>query len=483
MNHKLITLFCLGLLVASAAVVIVGSDTTDAATIDGGTSTLPTGITYSAPVPIPIAITGYTIRDTYDTNTMQPTNFTWAFLSIFNQNQGGVISAVAQFWFNPTPAVGTYTITSSPSGVFNQGTPTIQLKLIVRDRQDITVSFDANGGSGTMATQSVPEYTTYTMPQSTFTPPLGMAFSTWKDDRGFNAKPGNSTLLINNVTFSAQWTSAPQSIITFDGNGAGGSMDPVAADIGSTYIAPLPTFIAPAGTMFSGWMYNGTLYQIGNTFTVPTGNITLTAQWVTTETDLTITYVANGASGSMNADTVVSGQSITLPAPTFTPPGTMVLMGWMINNIGDVFQAGDLFTPVNDTRLYAQWEFPPGVDVTHFTVSYDTEGYGSVQSQIIDAGSSFVVRGTDDFANHPPGEHLEGWHILGTNIELTPGTSYIPASDITLTVVWAENSALELSNLDILAIFLVLFALFVIVVAFEFKKIKKGNKKVKEKRK
>lgn len=71
-----------------------------------------------------------------------------------------------------------------------------------------TVSFDANGGTGTMA--NVTTASPYTLPACGFTAPEGKEFDYWAvdGDEGMYA-PGNSYTLTGNTTFIAQWKDLP----------------------------------------------------------------------------------------------------------------------------------------------------------------------------------------------------------------------------------------------------------------------------------
>ncbi len=71
-----------------------------------------------------------------------------------------------------------------------------------------TVSFDANGGTGTMA--NVTTTSPYTLPNCGFTAPEGKEFDYWAvdGDEGMYA-PGNSYTLTGNTTFIAQWKDLP----------------------------------------------------------------------------------------------------------------------------------------------------------------------------------------------------------------------------------------------------------------------------------
>ena len=77
-----------------------------------------------------------------------------------------------------------------------------------------TVSFDRNGGTGTMA--SVPDiHGTYTLPTSTFTPPGTKSFAGWKaNNLGDLIAAGGTYNVSADVTFYAQWANVITDVIT-----------------------------------------------------------------------------------------------------------------------------------------------------------------------------------------------------------------------------------------------------------------------------
>jgi len=67
-----------------------------------------------------------------------------------------------------------------------------------------TVTFDANGGSGTMEAVSVTVGTEYTLPRCSFTAPGGKAFQCWKiGDETY--VPGRKIMVSSHVTVQAVW--------------------------------------------------------------------------------------------------------------------------------------------------------------------------------------------------------------------------------------------------------------------------------------
>ena len=374
-KEKLKVLLCLAVLTVSAfAVIAMDTERSDAATsFDGGTTTIPTGITYSGPLnsynlPAPINVTGFTIRTTFDQNSFLPTNYAWCTMYVYNQDQqqGSVIKpqAVAQFFFSPTPSVtGTYNITATPSGVFNEGSPTFTLTLIVREHQNITVTFDGNGGTGTMDPVTVSDWTAFPVPDSAFTPPAGYVFSGWKEVNPSGMyKPGQSVPFMdaeNDFTLVAQWTLSTQYRVSWDLANVGGFIASQFVNIGNslTLINVEDYITLPTDWHFAGWMeaVGGTIMPPGTSYT-PSGDITLIASYDTgSATTYIVNFNANGGTGTMNPLTVNEGTSLFLPMCLFSPPVGLQFSGWTINNDGNILQQGSQITVENNIVITANW--------------------------------------------------------------------------------------------------------------------------------
>lgn len=97
-------------------------------------------------------------------------------------------------------------------------------------------------------------------------------------------------------------------------------------------------------------------------------------------TTYTVSFNANGGSGSMDAVAGVSG-SYTLPANGFTAPYGKQFKGWAVSAGGTVITNTSI-TVTENTTLYAVWEDIP---VTTYTVTFDANG-GSVTPAGVEAG-------------------------------------------------------------------------------------------------
>jgi uncharacterized repeat protein (TIGR02543 family) len=151
--------------------------------------------------------------------------------------------------------------------------------------------------------------------------------------------------------------------VTYHANGGSGAV-PAAQSVskGTTITIAGQGGLVYAGNIFGGWNTlangTGTPHAAGSSMTV-NGNITLYAQWVDSSTpQYTVTFNANGASGSPPApQTVNSGISITIP-----DKGTLVFTGktfngWntLANGTGTPHAAGSSMTVNGNITLYAQW--------------------------------------------------------------------------------------------------------------------------------
>ena len=71
---------------------------------------------------------------------------------------------------------------------------------------------------------------------------------------------------------------------------------------------------------------------------------------------LTVTYDANGGTGSIDAQTVIAGNSITLDDGSgLTAPTDKVFAGWATTDSATEADATSPYTPTESVTLYAVW--------------------------------------------------------------------------------------------------------------------------------
>ena len=183
-----------------------------------------------------------------------------------------------------------------------------------------TVTFNANGGTGTMANQTTNTPTALTTNAFTRT---GYTFSGWN-----TAANGSGTAYANgatypftaNVTLYAQWT-INQYTLTYNGNGntGGTAPSPVTQDYNTTVAAAAPGTLVRSGYTFTGWNTasngSGNTYAVGAPFTF-TASTTLYAQWIAAPTitlDTAALAFGNGNTGFGSApqSKAISGANLT----------------------------------------------------------------------------------------------------------------------------------------------------------------------------
>ena len=212
-----------------------------------------------------------------------------------------------------------------------------------------TLTFNANGGSGTM--EPIADLTgEYTLPANEFTAPSGKQFKGWSltTDGAIVTKVD----MTENKTVYAIWENIPVTTytLTFDANGGSGTMTPK-ADLTGEYTLPANGFTAPSGKQFKGWSLtaDGTIV----TKVDMTENRTVYAIWEDIPVvTYTLTFDANGGSGTMAPKADLTGE-YTLPANGFTAPSGKQFKGWSLTTDGAIVTKVDM---TENRTVYAIWK-------------------------------------------------------------------------------------------------------------------------------
>mgnify|MGYP000673618591 CR=1 FL=1 len=154
----------------------------------------------------------------------------------------------------------------------------------------ITISFDPNGGTGTMQPMRVKAGVDYTLPECTFTPPEGREFAGWLAVNGTVYPAGTKVISSYDQSFKATWKDkeAAEVTISFEPNGGTGTMQPMKVKSGEAFFLPECAFTPPEGKEFAGWLAsNGNVFPAG-TKSFYNRDATFKATWKdTTEVDVT----------------------------------------------------------------------------------------------------------------------------------------------------------------------------------------------------
>ena len=212
------------------------------------------------------------------------------------------------------------------------------------------ITYDVNGGSGT-GPSPTSGAGSLTLSSGSGLSKSGISISSWNtraDGTGQTFALGSSMLPSGNTTLYAQYVART---VTFNSNGGSGSM--------STQTSAGPTGLSSnsfsrTGYTFSGWNTaadgSGADYADGATYPFSISE-TLYAQW---DQEFTVSFDANGGSGSMSGQT--SSSSTSLSSNSLTRTG-YTFTGWNTasNGSGTDYADGATFAFSADDTLYAQW--------------------------------------------------------------------------------------------------------------------------------
>lgn len=224
-----------------------------------------------------------------------------------------------------------------------------------------TVTYNLNGGTGTVLPAAVAAGNTVTLNNgSTITPPTNKSFLGWATTAEATEPNLESQYKpTGDITIYAVYEVVAYTV-TYNVNGGSGSVDPATVSVGNSVNLNDGTgIIAPAHKGFLGWATtsDAQIPDVTSPYT-PTGDITLYAVYEITEYE--ITFDLQGGSGVIPSETVTPGGSITLPAQSaVTPPSEGEwLEGWGEAPYSAIYSPGGTYTPTGNTpeiTIYAVW--------------------------------------------------------------------------------------------------------------------------------
>ena len=129
-----------------------------------------------------------------------------------------------------------------------------------KNKQKINVTFNSNGGSGSMNATEVEKGKDYTLPVCTFVPPAGKEFDKWSvtvgSEPAVDKKPGESIVASDNVAVKAMWKTKTVPVmakVTLHAEGVAGYPQVIEVKRGETLGDKLPAKIEKAGYDFLGY--------------------------------------------------------------------------------------------------------------------------------------------------------------------------------------------------------------------------------------
>ncbi len=189
-----------------------------------------------------------------------------------------------------------------------------------------SISYTLNGGSVSTANP-----TSYTIETSSITlnnpTRAGYTFAGWTGSNGTTAQKSVTIAKgsTGNRSYTANWT-ANTYTISYNGNGNTGGSTASSSHTYDTAEALTSNGFTKTGYSFAGWATSASgsvAYSNGqsvkNLSSTQGATVTLYAKW--TANTYTVTYNANGGSGTMSNTTATYGQTATISANTFTRTG------------------------------------------------------------------------------------------------------------------------------------------------------------------
>ena len=270
---------------------------------------------------------------------------------------------------------------------------------------------------------------------SSYTPPTNTAGATWyycMVTNTNNNATGEKTATATSNTAGVIVNPAPVTTYTVTVNGGTG---------GGSYqegVTVTITATVPSGKQFAGWTVTSggvTLADVNSaatTFTMPAGNVTVTANFEDTPpqpAEYTITFDGNG--GTSPAAQTTTGKKLTsLPASTQS--------GYSFNGWYTAKTGGDKITPDTvfsaSVTVYAQWTEDTPPQPAEYTITFDGNGGTSPAAQ-----TTTGKKLTSLPASTQSGYSFNGWYTAKTGGDkITPDTVF--SANVTVYAQWTKNS-------------------------------------------
>ena len=147
---------------------------------------------------------------------------------------------------------------------------------------EFIVTFNANGGTGSMEPVTVEEGSRYPLPACGFIPPVNMQFSGWALSAGGSVIADGAIMVTSNITLYAIWEPVPvnEFVVFFDGNGGTPAVSSMMT-IGHR-LAFLPGAFRSGSYCFDGWYTERNGGELITTSTVFAANTIVYAHWTYT---------------------------------------------------------------------------------------------------------------------------------------------------------------------------------------------------------
>ena len=243
---------------------------------------------------------------------------------------------------------------------------------------DCTITFDGNGGSGSMGPVTVKAGANYILPECGFTAPADQEFKAWEIS-GTEYKVGDSYTVIGDTEIKALWENSVITPTTYtvtvsnDGNGTGTATPSTAATGTEITLTAMPK----EGYHFKEWqVISGGVAIKDDKFLMPNDNVEVKAIFEEdappAPTEFTITVKTDGnGTASASPDKAVAGTEIRLTA---TPNTGYHFKEWQVISGGVTIKDNKFTMPNDNVEVKAIFEKDAPPAPTEFIVTFDGNG-------------------------------------------------------------------------------------------------------------
>ena len=319
---------------------------------------------------------------------------------------------------------------------------------------DCTITFDGNGGSGSMGPVTVKAGANYILPECGFTAPADQELKAWEIS-GTEYKVGDSYTVLGDTEIKALWENSVITPTTYtvtvsnNGNGTG-TATPSTAAAGTTITL---TATPNKGYHFKEWLViSGGVTIKDDKFLMPSANVDVKAIFeedVPAPTEFIVTFDGNGGTPSVVSMTTTNQKLTSLPSASRS--GSYSFDGWYTDKSGGTKITTDTVFSAN-TTVYAHWTYIGGgggynPPVTYYTLRFETGGGSDIPS-VREAYNTYI-----DLTKYVPtwrGHTFIGWYserslmnkvsgvyltkdmtvYAGWRVDENPGTGANPFTDV-----------------------------------------------------
>ena len=306
---------------------------------------------------------------------------------------------------------------------------------------DCTITFNGNGGSGSMEPVTVKAETNYILPECGFTAPADQEFKAWEIG-GTEYKVGDSYTVNGDIEIKALWKNSVITPSTYtvtvsnDGNGTGAAT-PSTAAAGTTIIL---TAMPKEGYHFKEWqVISGGVTIKNNKFIMPDNNVEVKAVFeedVPAPTEFTITMKTdgNGTASASHAKAIV-GTEITLTA---TPKTGYHFKEWQVISGSVTIKDDKFLMPDSNVEVRAIFEKDAPPVPTEFTITVKTDGNGTASASHAKAVVGTEIRLT---ATPKEGYHFKEWQVISGNVTIKDNKFTMPDGNVEVKAIFEKDAA------------------------------------------